>query len=45
MSKDSAELKYNGQTYDIPLVKGEEDEVAIDITNLRSKTGLITLDS
>ncbi len=45
MPKDSAELKYNGQTYDIPLVKGEEDEVAIDITNLRSKTGLITLDS
>ncbi len=45
MPKDSAELKYNGQTYDIPLVKGEEDEVAIDIANLRSKTGLITLDS
>ncbi len=45
MPKDSAELKYNGQTYDIPLVKGEEGEVAIDITNLRSKTGLITLDS
>lgn len=41
---DFAELKYNGKVYKLPIVEGTEGEVAIDIGNLRSESGLITLD-
>ncbi len=41
---DKASLSYNGKTYDFPVVKGTEDELAIDIKTLRSSTGIITLD-
>ncbi len=41
---DKASLSYNGKTYDFPVVKGTEDELAIDIKTLRSSTGMITLD-
>ncbi len=34
----------NGETYELPVVIGSEGEEAIDITELRKKTGLITLD-
>ena len=43
MSK-TAQLKYNDKTYDLPVVEGTENELAIDIENLRSSSGLITLD-
>ena len=33
-----------GKTYDFPIVAGTEGEKAIDITTLRQRTGLITLD-
>ena len=41
---DKAILEYNGKKYEFPVVKGIEDELAIDIKTLRSITGMITLD-
>ncbi len=41
---DFAELKYDGQTYQLPIVEGTENEKAIDISKLRGESGLITLD-
>ncbi len=38
-------LSHEGKHYELPLVVGTENERAIDITNLRASTGLITLDS
>ena len=43
MSK-KAELHYNGKVYEVPVVIGTENENAIDISKLRGKSGLITLD-
>ena len=41
-----AKLEIGGKSYELPVVRGTENEVAIDIKNLRSDTGgLITLDS
>src|SRR5205809_5749510 len=40
----SAELKLNGKTYSLPIVKGAENEQAFDISSLRKETGYITLD-
>jgi citrate synthase len=40
----TARLEYNGQSWDFPVVEGSEKELGIDITELRSKTGMITLD-
>ncbi|MGM0426318.1 MAG: citrate synthase [Thermodesulfobacteriota bacterium] len=40
----TAKLMVNGETYELPVVIGSEGEEAIDITELRKKTGLITLD-
>jgi citrate synthase len=37
-------LKYGDQTLELPVVEGSEGELAIDITQLRARTGLITLD-
>jgi citrate synthase len=37
-------VEYDGKTVTLPLVRGSEGELAIDIRQLRSKTGLITLD-
>ena len=42
---DKATLSYQGKTYDLPVVVGTENETAVDITRLRSSSGLITLDS
>ena len=44
MSEAPAKLIWNGQEVELPVVRGTEDEVAIDISSLRSRTGLITLD-
>jgi citrate synthase len=42
--KEAAELSWNGTTIKLPVVRGTEDERAIDIAKLRAQTGLITLD-
>ena len=39
-----AELHYDGNIYNLPLIEGSENEKAIDISNLRKEAGLITLD-
>ena len=42
---DKAVLRVNGKEYELPLVRGTENETAIDISALRSQSGLITLDN
>jgi citrate synthase len=44
ITADHAQLRIGDETYNLPLVRGSEDEVAIDIRNLRRDTGMITLD-
>jgi len=42
---EKATLEINGEKYEFPIVKGTENEVAIDIKTLRSSTGgVITID-
>ena len=41
---DSVKLTYKKQEYELPLIKGTENEVGIDIKNLRTQTGMITYD-
>ena len=42
---DKAILEYNGEKYEFPVIKGTEEELAIDIKSLRSASkGLITID-
>jgi citrate synthase len=41
---ETVKLEFEGKTYQFPVVTGTEGEKAIDISQLRSKTGLITLD-
>jgi citrate synthase len=41
----SAKLILDGKEYELPTVVGTENEVGIDITQLRAQTGAITLDS
>lgn len=41
---EQAILEYNGKRYDLPVITGTENEKAIDISQLRQQTGLITLD-
>ncbi len=40
----TAKLLLDGQEYEFPLVEGSEGERGIDITSLRAKTGVVTLD-
>jgi citrate synthase len=40
----TAELTLDGKTYQLPVVVGTENEVAIDVSQLRAATGAITLD-
>lgn len=40
----TAKLIIDGEEYDLPLVSGSEGERAIDISSLRSRTGLVTID-
>ena len=42
---ETAKFELGGQTYELPVVEGTEQEKAIDITKLRGQTGYITLDS
>src|SRR5688572_1892649 len=40
----TAKLSLNGSDYELPLVVGTEEEIGLDISALRAKTGAITLD-
>jgi len=44
MSEPPAKLIWDGKEIELPVVRGTENEVAIDISKLRAQTGLITLD-
>ena len=44
MMSKLAKLHINGSEYELPIVEGSEQETAIDISNLRSQSGIITLD-
>jgi len=41
---DKALLQYRDKTYEFPVIKGSEDELAIDIKTLRAQSGMITID-
>src|SRR4030095_12373928 len=41
---ETAQLRVDGKTLELPIVTGSEGERGIDITQLRAKTGYITLD-
>ncbi len=41
---DFAEITYGGKTVQLPVTEGTENEKGVDISKLRSETGLITLD-
>ena len=41
---DSIKVKINNQEIKLPVIRGTENESAIDITKLRKETGFITLD-
>ena len=40
----TAKLTFEGKEYEFPVFEGSEGEKGIVIADLRSKTGLITLD-
>ena len=44
MMKDTVKLLYKDTTYEFPLIEGSENELGIEIKNLRANTGLITYD-
>ena len=44
MSEQPAVLRYDGNDYELPVVRGTEDELGVDIAKLRGQSGLITLD-
>ena len=41
---DNAEIKVGGTVLNVPIIEGTENERALDIQQLRAKTGLVTLD-
>lgn len=41
---EKATLSYEGKSYELPIITGTENESAIDISKLRSDSGLITFD-
>ncbi|MBP9944575.1 MAG: citrate synthase [Desulfomicrobium sp.] len=42
--KDTATLTIDGQSYELPIIRGTEGEIAVDVGCLRSLSGIITLD-
>ncbi|MEE8435672.1 MAG: citrate/2-methylcitrate synthase, partial [bacterium] len=40
----TAKIEINGTTVELPVVEGSEQELGIDISSLRGKTGAITMD-
>ena len=43
--EELAEIKVGGNTYELPVVTGSENEKAIDISKFRAQSGVITVDS
>jgi citrate synthase len=41
---DTAKIIVDDKTYELPIIRGTEDEVAIDISKLRALSGIITID-
>ena len=41
---ETATLQVQGRTYNLPVVVGTENDVAVDISKLRAESGVITLD-
>jgi citrate synthase len=41
---NTAEVKINGNAYELPVIEGTEKEQAIDISKLRGQSGIITID-
>lgn len=41
---NTAEIKIDGQSYELPVIEGTEQEKAIDISKLRGQSGVITID-
>ncbi|MEM9000021.1 MAG: citrate synthase [Bacteroidota bacterium] len=41
---DKATIEFQGKKYEFPVIKGTEDELAIDIKALRATTGIVTID-
>lgn len=41
---NTAEIKVEGKTYELPVIEGTENEKAIDISSLRGDSGVITID-
>ena len=44
MSESPAQFRHGDQQIDLPVVRGTENELGVDISKLRSATGFITLD-
>ena len=44
VAMDKATLTINNETFDLPVITGSMNEKAIDISELRKKSGYITLD-
>lgn len=42
---ENAEIRFRGQSWEFPVVEGTEHEKGIDISKLRDRSGLITLDN
>jgi citrate synthase len=42
---DTASITFGDQSVELPVIRGTEDEVAVDISKLRADTGLITMDT
>jgi len=42
--ESTARLIIDGKTFELPVIEGTEGERALDISDLRKETGLITLD-
>jgi citrate synthase len=41
---DKAEIKINGNSYELDMIEGSEHEQAIDISKFRAQSGVITID-
>ncbi|GAB1409598.1 citrate synthase [Desulfovibrionales bacterium] len=42
--KETATLTVGGAVYDLPVIRGSEGEIAVDVSTLRERSGIITLD-
>jgi len=41
---DTARISFDGRDLEMPVIRGTEDEMAVDISKLRAETGLVTMD-